>query len=198
VRQSEQVKRYKRKTAVTSAVGFFCIIFNYALGFWYGARLVAERVYNSASGKTYDVGDVISIFFCVYLANLNFSGIGGHFNNFHNSRVALTRIIAIIDRRPRHSEGTELCLANIEAIEFSNIAFHFSRPLFNGLSLTVRRGVVAIVGGSGNGKSTLLNLLMKFYEPTRGEILLRSGGRSQSVKNVEAKSLRSRIGYVGQ
>ena len=99
---------------MTSAVGFFCIIFNYALGFWYGAKLVADKVHNSTSGRSYDVGDVISIFFCVYISNLNFSGISGHFNNFYNSRVALTRIIDVIDRSPRQSQGSELCITHID------------------------------------------------------------------------------------
>lgn len=50
--------------------------------------------------------------------------------------------------------------------------FHYSQPLFQKLNLTIEKGVVAIVGSSGNGKSTLLYLLMKFYDPFKGEILL--------------------------
>jgi ABC-type multidrug transport system fused ATPase/permease subunit len=155
-------------------------------------------VFNSSSGKVYDVGDVVSIFFCIYISNLNISSISGHFNSFYNSRVALSRIIDIIDRKPRQSEGSELCLSNIEEIDFKDISFQFSQPLFQGLNLAVKRGVVGIVGSSGNGKSTLLNLLMKFYEPFKGEIILKNSHKAQNLKNVEAKSLRNRIGYVGQ
>ena len=163
---------YGRRTVFTSAITFFCIIFNYALGFWYGTKLVADRVYNSSTGKVYDVGDVVSIFFCVYIANLNISGLAGHITNFYNSRVALSRIMAIIDRKPRQTEGTENCIAGIKKIEFRDIMFHYSQPLFQRLSLTIEKGVVAIVGSSGNGKSTLLYLLMKFYDPFKGDILL--------------------------
>lgn len=85
---------------MTSAIGFFCIIFNYALGFWYGTKLVADKTYNANTGANYDVGDVVSIFFCVYVSNLNITGISGHFSNFYNSRIALSKIIGIIDRKP--------------------------------------------------------------------------------------------------
>lgn len=107
---------YGRRTVFTSAITFFCIIFNYALGFWYGTKLVADRVYNSSTGKNYDVGDVVSIFFCVYIANLNISGLAGHITNFYNSRVALARIMTIVDRKPRQIEGTEDCIAGIKKI----------------------------------------------------------------------------------
>jgi ABC-type bacteriocin/lantibiotic exporter with double-glycine peptidase domain len=56
--------------------------------------------------------------------------------------------------------------------------------LFNSLNLTIKKGVVAIVGSSGNGKSTLLNLLMKFYEPFKGEIILSNASKSQKLKKI--------------
>jgi len=91
---------------ITSAITFFCIIFNYALGFWFGSKLIADRTYNSCTGMIYDVGDVVSIFFCIYLANLNLSGLSGSLANFYNCRIAITRIIHIIDRTPRLFHGS--------------------------------------------------------------------------------------------
>jgi ABC-type multidrug transport system fused ATPase/permease subunit len=49
---------------------------------------------------------------------------------------------------------------------------------------------VAIIGASGNGKSTLLNLLMKFYEPFKGEIYLTNDTNKQCLKDIEFTSLR--------
>lgn len=71
-------------------------------------------MYNSSTGKNYDVGDVVSIFFCIYISNLSLSGIAGHFNSFYNSRVALSKIINIIDRKPHASQGVQECISNIE------------------------------------------------------------------------------------
>lgn len=87
----------------SSGFGFFCILFNYALAFWYGAKLIADRTYNDNTGKIYDVGDVISIFFCIYISNLNISNIPNAFSNLYNSRIAVTRIMNIINRKPRQS-----------------------------------------------------------------------------------------------
>lgn len=153
----------RRKTTITGAITFFCIIFNYALGFWYGSKLVADQTYNPGSGKPYDVGDVVSIFFVIYLANLNLSGFSNNLANFYNCRLALARIIAIVDRNPRQSNGAQTCVSRIQSITFKDVAFNFSRPLFRNFNLTINRGIIAIIGSSGNGKSTLLNLIMKFY-----------------------------------
>ena len=62
----------------------------------------------------------------------------------------------------------------------------------------MRKGIIALIGSSGNGKSTLLNLLVKFYEPISGSIILSNELEEQKLVDVEENSLRSRIGYVGQ
>lgn len=54
-------------------------------------------------------------------------------------------------------------MSKIDEIEFKNVNFHFNQPLFNNFNLILKRGVIALIGTSGNGKSTLLNLLVKFY-----------------------------------
>ena len=77
---------------------------------------MADRTYNSNTGKNYYVGDVVSIFFCVYLANLLLSGFSSHIANFFNCRIAIARIIGIIDGKPHQYEGTETCISHIEAI----------------------------------------------------------------------------------
>ena len=78
------------------------------------------------------------------------------------------------------------------------MTFHYNKPLFSNFNLTIKKGITALVGASGNGKSTLLNLLVKFYEPIKGNILLYNENCEQMIKDVEETSLRKRIGYVGQ
>lgn len=78
------------------------------------------------------------------------------------------------------------------------MSFCFNQPLFNGFNLTLKRGIIALIGSSGNGKSTLLNLLVKFYEPHRGTIIFVNESSEQHVRDIEESSLRERIGYVGQ
>jgi ATP-binding cassette, subfamily B, bacterial len=65
------------------------------------------------------------------------------------------------------------------------MTFHYNKPLFNNFNLTLRKGITALVGSSGNGKSTLLNLLVKFYEPFRGGIILSNDKQEQNLKDIE-------------
>lgn len=93
---------------------FFTYASVFALGFWYGCKLVIEEVYNENSGKNYDVGDVVSIFFCMYICGVNFNPLSGHLANLNGCRVALSKIMRIIDRKPKKSEGFQPCIEKIE------------------------------------------------------------------------------------
>ena len=167
---------------ITAFFSYSCV---FALGFWLGTKLVVEEVYNSNTGMNYTIGDVVSIFFCMYISGCNFNPLSGHFANLNGCRIALAKIMKIVDRRPFKSEGFQPCMENIEQIEFKNMTFHYNKPLFNNFNLTLRKGITALVGSSGNGKSTLLNLLVKFYEPFRGGIILSNDNQEQNLKDIE-------------
>jgi subfamily B ATP-binding cassette protein MsbA len=85
------------------------------------------------------------------------------------------------------------------AIEFRDVSFaypsHADKLVLDGIDLTVRRGqVVALVGPNGSGKTTLMSLLLRFYQPTRGQILI----DGQDIAEVSLRSLRSQFGLVTQ
>jgi ATP-binding cassette, subfamily B (MDR/TAP), member 1 len=82
---------------------FFSYSSVFALGFWYGVKLVVEEAHNDNTGNPYNVGDVVSIFFCMYISGVNFNPLSGHFANLTGCRIALAKIMSIIDRRPRKS-----------------------------------------------------------------------------------------------
>jgi ABC-type multidrug transport system fused ATPase/permease subunit len=82
-------------------------------------------------------------------------------------------------------------------IKFRDVVFSYNgrKKVFEGISFVIKAGQkVAIVGPSGAGKTTLISLLLRFYQPTKGEIFF--GGRPASA--IETRSLRSRFGYVPQ
>src|SRR5437868_5396106 len=84
-----------------------------------------------------------------------------------------------------------------ESIRFEDVAFEYELgvPVLNGISFTVQRGeVVAIVGPSGVGKSTLVNLLPRFYDVTAGRISI----DGKDIRNLSLDSLRKRIAIVTQ
>lgn len=82
-------------------------------------------------------------------------------------------------------------------VEFKNVSFHYlpGEPVLKNFNLTVKQGqTVALVGETGSGKSTIVNLLCRFYEPVEGEILL----DGVEYRNRSLGWLRSRLGYVLQ
>jgi ABC-type multidrug transport system fused ATPase/permease subunit len=111
--------------------------------------------------------------------------------------AALQRVSALYDIVPEET-GTGLPVERLSGgIEFRDLSFSYDgrEPVLESMSCTVRPGEhVAIVGPSGVGKTTLLSLLLRFYQPTAGEIWF--DGRPAS--EYEVSSLRQRIGYVSQ
>ena len=84
-----------------------------------------------------------------------------------------------------------------QRIEYRNVAFSYDgvRPVLENVELTIRRGErLAIVGPNGGGKSTLINLLCRFYDPRGGEVLI----DDVPLRDVSLKELRSRIALVTQ
>jgi len=115
-----------------------------------------------------------------------------------NIRASLERLTALLDVVPEGKEGKgEKVEALRGQVEFRNVAFEYDpkNPVLRDVSFRVRPGEhIAIVGPSGVGKTTLLSLLLRFYNPTGGEILY----DRKPAADYDVRSLRQRIGYVAQ
>jgi len=98
---------------------------NYALGFWFGAKLVSEKSFNDNSGLNYTASDVVIIFFTLYMGNLSLSGLPESLASFNVSRISMRKILLIIDRRSRVIEGSHLVPEKIESICFKNVMFRY-------------------------------------------------------------------------
>ena len=83
-------------------------------------------------------------------------------------------------------------------IEFKSVHFNYpkdrEKSILQGLSLKIDCTDTGLIGSSGCGKSTILQLIMRFYDPDEGEILL----DSRNLKDLDLDWLRSKIGYVTQ
>ncbi|MEV4329500.1 ABC transporter ATP-binding protein [Streptomyces sp. NPDC049597] len=112
------------------------------------------------------------------------------------ARAGVERVLELIDTRPSLDEGTKELPADAEAsVEFDDVSFAYAdgRPVLDGFSLEIRPGeTVAVVGASGSGKSTVSLLLPRFYDVTRGAVLV--GGHD--VRELTFDSLRAAIGIV--
>ncbi|XP_059173798.1 ATP-dependent translocase ABCB1-like isoform X1 [Physella acuta] len=207
--QEKEAKRYtvnlkdahefgiKKGLTIGISMGFiWLVIFGcYALGFWYGGKLVRED-------EHYTVGKMIVVFFSVLIGAFSLGNAAPSLQSLATARGAAYIIFQIIDLKSAIDSSSKegKTLANMHGtICFKNIHFSYpSRPsvkILNGLNLEAKPGqTVALVGSSGCGKSTTVQLLLRFYDPHDGEVQL----DGTNIKELNIKWLRSNIGLVSQ
>jgi ATP-binding cassette subfamily B multidrug efflux pump len=118
---------------------------------------------------------------------------------YQQAIVAGSRVFKLLDEKelaPAQKDEKQLTIAE-GRIEFKNLSFSYDgkRDVLKNISFTANRGeTVALVGHTGSGKSSIINLLMRFYEYERGDILI----DGQSIRNFTKQELRSKIGLVLQ
>jgi subfamily B ATP-binding cassette protein MsbA len=115
------------------------------------------------------------------------------------SLACANRVFAImeIEPEPINAAGTRKIDGRIEEIRFDSVNFEYvpGRPVLRDISFSVRRGeVVALVGPSGAGKTTLVDLIPRFYDPGSGRILM----DGVDIREIDLRSLRSMMGMVTQ
>ncbi|MBQ5353027.1 MAG: ABC transporter ATP-binding protein [Alistipes sp.] len=121
------------------------------------------------------------------------------FANINQGVAAGERIFEIIDAQSQIEDSSNAVEFDglKEKIEFKNICFSYdsSREILHNISFTIKKGqTVALVGASGGGKSTLSELMPRFYDPDKGEIFI----DGKSIKSFSQDSLRRRISLVSQ
>ncbi|CAF4895872.1 unnamed protein product [Rotaria sp. Silwood1] len=169
----------------------FC---SYALGFWYGAKLIRDEGYR--------IGDVCVVFFSITNGISKLVKTGSHFEAFTQARAAAYIVWKAIDAPSKTHHDIETGLKKdhlIGDIHFSNVHFSYpSRPdikVLNGISFDVKRGqTTALVGSSGSGKSTCVQLLQRFYDFDSGAIFI----DDHQIIEYNLKWLRQHIGVVSQ
>lgn len=120
--------------------------------------------------------------------------------SYNKVTVSLKRIDEIINNRLYEDEhfGKKTLVNNAGVIEFKNVKFKYSEDedyTLNGLNLkVVPNKKIAVVGKSGNGKSTIFNLLLRYFDSTTGEILI----DGINIKDLSEKSLRENISIIRQ
>lgn len=150
------------------------------------------------NGK-FDMSDLLV--FMLY-ADILISPIFGMFKliyGFNEGMVGFKRISNILEVKPsiKDSENA-ISLGKVDGnIKFKNVSFNYKsgKSVFKNLDLEIKAGeYLALVGSSGVGKSTLCNLIPRFYDVTKGEVLL----DDVPIKNIKLESLRKSIGFVSQ
>jgi len=164
-----------------------------AVGFvvWYGGL-------NVIAGGGITLGIITSFIVLSQMLFRPLRMIADKFNTLQMGMVAARRVFDILDTKSHMDDtGTKLLKDTNGLIEFKNVHFSYieEEEVIKGISFTVQPGeTVAIVGATGAGKSTIINLLSRFYEINKGEILI----DGTSINDYKSHSLRSHIAVVLQ
>lgn len=163
--------------------------------YWIGAYLI-----NSAAlpGKIQLFSDMVVYISYAMQVVMSFMLLIMIFMLLPRASVSAKRINEVLDTEPKILDGKETAVENLGIVEFKNVSFKYpdaEEYVVRNVSFTARKGeTVAFIGSTGSGKSTLINLIPRFYDATDGEILI----DGVNVKDYEQKALHNKIGYVPQ
>lgn len=206
-RQSDNIKKFKTmdqqlyevgikaqfNSSLTNPTTRFVNAIVYASVATIGSILIVN-----SKGVAFGVGGLTA--FLTYASQYTkpFNEISGVATELSNSFASLRRVFELIDEKEIQDEENtnEISISN-GAVQFRDVSFQYTleKPLIENLNIDIQPGMkVAIVGPTGCGKTTLINLLMRYYELTGGEILI----DGKNINDYSRDSLRKKIGLVLQ
>ncbi|XP_019066751.1 ABC transporter B family member 21 isoform X3 [Solanum lycopersicum] len=173
---------------------YFILFCNYSLAFWYGGKMILEKGYTG--------GSVLSVALAVLTASFSIGEASPCLASFTAGTAAAYKMFEIIKRNPEIDvyNNSGIVLDDIRGeIEIKHVCFSYpSRPtdrILNDFSLLIPSGKsTALVGGSGSGKSTIISLIERFYDPQSGEIFI----DGHNLKEFQVKWIRQKIALVSQ
>ncbi|MDT2571058.1 ABC transporter ATP-binding protein [Enterococcus raffinosus] len=147
------------------------------------------------------VGTLIAFIEYIFHALFSFMLFATVFMMYPRANVSAQRIQEIFDMDPLIKDNPEKMVQPLEksSLEFKDVTFaypgHSESPVIRNVSFTAKPGeTVAFIGSTGSGKSTLIQLIPRFYDVTEGQVLV----DGQDVRNYSLKDLREKIGYIPQ
>jgi subfamily B ATP-binding cassette protein MsbA len=167
------------------------VVTGIGIGFvlWYGGSMVVNG--------TITAGVFASIIVAIYMMFSPVKKLGDAYNTLQEARASIERIDTLLNAE--HEKEGHIKIENFkESIRFENVSFTFpgnSTPVLTGVNLEIKQGeVIALVGRSGVGKSTLVDLIPRFHIPSSGTLSI----DGTTISDIEKHSLRELIGIVSQ
>lgn len=145
---------------------------------------------------TMSVGSFFSFLTALFMLYTPIKKISGLYNQMQDAVVASERIFFLLDKQPSVVGGEAPFPLHVNTISFDALSLFYGekRALYD-ISFEAKRGeMIALIGDSGGGKSSLMNLLMRFYDPSSGDIKINDA----SIKAFSLHDLRQNIGMVTQ
>lgn len=212
--ENKELKRYEerlkpaekngKKKGIYSGFGggvmWLIIYCCYALAFWYGISLILED--RGKIDKDYTPAILIIVLFGVLCGAQNLGFTAPYIEAFSTAKGSAASIFKVIDRNPEIDSMDDVGIKpkTIEGnIKFEKVIFRYPArkdvQVLNELNLNIESGkTVALVGSSGCGKSTCLQLIQHLYNPLGGMVYI----DGMKITDINTKKLRSFIGVVGQ
>ena len=153
---------------------------------------------NTVLDQTASIGDLTAFIMMVPMIFRPLHQIANKFNTLQMGMVAADRVFKVLDTTSNIQDHGDGILKNLKGdLEFKNVKFSYveNEPVLKGISFKVAAGeTIAIVGATGAGKSTIINLLNRLYEINSGTITI----DSNDTKTISVKNLRQNIAVVLQ
>ena len=191
-RNQDYYRELMRSTRVVEATSLMMEVvggLGIAFVLWYGGRLVIKN--------TITPGEFFSFLTAIFMIYTPARRLASANNGIQQSRAVLERLDELFVKE-KESEGKGVLKPINDGIEFRRVSFRYQASkhyILHNINLSVRKGeIIAIVGRSGAGKTSLVDLIPRFYDPVEGAIHI----DGINIADVNLKSLRKQIGLVSQ
>lgn len=180
-----------QRTGMMSPLMHFIVSFGIAAVIWLGSYLIVTHQITA--------GSFVSFIAALVMLYTPIKSIGNNFNSVQMALMAMERVFANLERIPdiQNCKNPIKLETPKNCIEYQDVDFSYikDKPVLNKVNLKINIGeTIAFVGNSGGGKTTLVNLLPRFYDVTGGKLLI----DGTDVRNIDIDSLRDKIAIVFQ
>lgn len=180
-----------QRTGMLSPLMHFVVSLGIALVIWGGSYLIVNHQITA--------GNFVSFVAALILLYNPIKGIGNNFNNVQVALLAMERVFELLTQRAKIEDraGAKELKSINRGISYKNVCFEYiaGKPVLKNINLNIKKGqTIALVGNSGGGKTTLVNLLPRFYDVTSGQILI----DGTDIRDFSLYSLRDMIAVVFQ
>jgi len=204
----DEMNKFDQKRVMIQAIAFgllyIATFVSISSSFLLAAKLIAKKEINHATKQPYSSGDIITVLAAVLNVVYSISGLGPNFQIIQKASIASGDYFYLLSKHKEKKVIFDTICPPRETfkgkIEFKNVKFMYphdntKKVILDNFNLTIEPGKkIAIVGESGCGKSTTINLIERLYDPIEGEILI----DGINIKKYDINYLRDLIGYVQQ
>jgi len=179
--------------------GVFLPLLEFSSQFFIGMLLLIGGYRVIHPGIQMPIGDLVTFFFLAGIFFQPLQSLGNLYNQALTAMAGAERVFRLLDAQPEWADAPDAAdLPPLQGrIELRNLTFGYdpSRPVLRDIDITAEPGqIVALVGHTGSGKTSIINLIAKFYLPTSGE--LRIDGRE--IRTITGASLHRQMGIIQQ